>query len=532
MTKFRATYNDGFTWQSRDGIFVKGYAFDADQNYYEGNSLIDHFKKAESIGELKELTNSLNGLFCAMGDLSWGKFALSDKCRTFPLFFTRVNNEITISDNPNNLIEQNKIRKDSVSSYLATGYVIGNKTLFDGVVPIPCSSILTIIENQPSTIEYYTFSTQEVDHNSFEGAAKQLHSVLEAAMTRMAKSIENRNRPLAVPLSGGYDSRFILTWLVNHGHKNITAFSYGKENNNDLRTAEKVAKVLGVRWIPIVYSNEMIDGFNNEPNFLPFCHYISAATSMPILQDYFAVREIVKRGLLSSDAIIIPGHSGDFIAGSHISPHAGGISSTCEIVDEIYKHHFNIIPLPKQQEHYEKQRLREDTIRKHEIPFTIIEAFNFRERQAKFIINASRAYSYFGFEFRLPLWDSELVDLFKSQPFNYRIKKKLYNEVLLTHYFKPMQLSFAEDFNIDNTNGLLFKTRKLVKRIIPYWLLKLKPMPDNLNYTFITKTLLNSPSMHKPADLGRSINAGITYWYYQVLLQLTNEKRQNDESNH
>jgi len=522
MTQFRATYNDGFKWQSCDGIFVKGYAFDPDQNYYEGKSLINLFKSAESLGELKELTNSLNGLFCAMGDLAWGMFALSDKCRSFPLFFSEINGNITISDNPNTLIINNIIREESVPSYLATGYVIGNKTLFEGVVPIPSSSILTIVENQPYILEYYTFSTQDLDHAAFDSAAKQLHHTLEGAMGRLLKSIGDR--PIAVPLSGGYDSRFILTWLVSHGHKNITAFSYGKENNDDLNTAEKVAKVLGVRWIPIVYTNKMIDGFNNEPDFLPFCHYIAGATSMPILQDYFAAREIVKRGLLSPDTVIIPGHSGDFIAGSHIAPHAIEICSTGEIVDEIYKHHYNIIPLPKQQELHEKQLLREGANGKREIPFTIIEDFNFKERQTKFIINASRAYSYFGFEFRLPLWDSELVGLFKRQPFDYRIKKKLYNEVILSHYFKPMQLIFVEDYKTEKAYGNLTKIKKSVKRMLPYWLLKLKSMPDNLNYKFITKILLSSPEMRRPSNLGRSTNAGITYWYYQVLLLPTNKK--------
>ncbi len=523
MAIFQANNNDGFKWHCYGNVFVKGYAFDKSQNYFEGEHLAHLFENTNSAETLKSLTASLNGLFCAMGELPWGEFALVDKCRTFPLFYANTGNKTVISDNPYSIKETNVIREDSIASYMSTGYVTGNRTLFEEIFPVPPFSILIISKNKQSIFEYYTYATPTLIDVPFDVATNQLHCILDQAMARMVNTLNNR--PVAIPLSGGYDSRFILTWLVTHDYKNVVAFSYGKEGNPDAKVAEKVARQLGVKWIPVFYSKALIDGFTSDPNFLPFCHYMSAATSMPFMQDYFAIKELVRRDLLLPGTIIIPGHSGDFIAGSHICPSVNSNWSSSEVVNEIFNHHNTTNPITKKQIVEEKKLIRQLIDQIEGLPFTLIENYNFKERQAKFIINSTRAYSYFGLEYRLPLWDSDLLAFFKKTPLDFRLNKKLYDKVLQQHYFTPMNVNFVNQEMQQVKESNFDKTKRWLKRLLPVWILKIKPMPDYLNYGLITRRLYKESNMPKPTNLGRSRNAGITYWYLHTLIEIfTNRK--------
>ena len=63
------------------------------------------------------------------------------------------------------------------------------------------------------------------------------------------------NKFIVIPLSAGYDSRFILSGLINKGYKNIITFSYGKKENRELNTARKIAEYLKVPWHYIEFTN-------------------------------------------------------------------------------------------------------------------------------------------------------------------------------------------------------------------------------------------------------------------------------------
>jgi asparagine synthase (glutamine-hydrolysing) len=45
-----------------------------------------------------------------------------------------------------------------------------------------------------------------------------------------------------------------------------------------------------------------------------------------------------------------------------------------------------------------------------------LESWNWQERQAKFIANAVRVYEFWGYEWRLPFWDAEVVDFWAAVP--------------------------------------------------------------------------------------------------------------------
>jgi asparagine synthase (glutamine-hydrolysing) len=76
----------------------------------------------------------------------------------------------------------------------------------------------------------------------------------------------------------------------------------------------------------------------------------------------------------------------------------------------------------------------------------------FNERQAKFIINSVRAYEFFGYEWRMPFWDTELINFFLKVPMKYRINQDLYKKYARDRLFSG-ELSVLK--KIDCTTDML-----------------------------------------------------------------------------
>ena len=56
------------------------------------------------------------------------------------------------------------------------------------------------------------------------------------------------NKKAVILLSGGLDSRLVLSKIKELGYENIFVFSYGVKNNHDAMTAKKMCKKLNIPW--------------------------------------------------------------------------------------------------------------------------------------------------------------------------------------------------------------------------------------------------------------------------------------------
>ena len=67
---------------------------------------------------------------------------------------------------------------------------------------------------------------------------------LDLVLNNIFKKIINKykNSRIVIPLSGGLDSRLVLSKLVQHNHKKILAISYGPKDSPEVITAKKLAK--------------------------------------------------------------------------------------------------------------------------------------------------------------------------------------------------------------------------------------------------------------------------------------------------
>src|SRR5690606_29944770 len=146
-------------------------------------------------------------------------------------------------------------------------------------------------------------------------------------------------------------SRLIAMLLHERKHKNVVAFSYGRPGNANAKVSQDVAAALGIEWHFIEYNAAIWCKHWNGGDADRFRDRSSNLVSLPHPQDWPAVRELLERGAIERSAIVVPGHSGDFLGGSHTPEEffARKNFSARDLTGAIAKRHYQNVPTSRSE---------------------------------------------------------------------------------------------------------------------------------------------------------------------------------------
>jgi len=515
--------NKGFTWHSKGGISVKGFLFDNQDNFFPGKEIIEYFSSIDSFSDFEERVNYANGAFSVIIHFEEEIFVATDIIRTFPLFYARHQGKWILSDDAGYLSEltgNHEINPLAKVEFLAAGYVTGNETLLQGIRQVQAGEIIRFKEDDLNNRFYYSYRTHKAREDEYEDLKSEGLKTIQEAFARFIVSLDNKT--VVLPLSGGYDSRLIAAKLKHFGYKDVVCFTYGRKSSPEIEISEKVAKQLGYKWIFVEYTEELIEGYLEDEHFRQYYPYASQYVSMFYMQEYFAVRYLKENKLIPDDSVFVPGHSGDFLAGSQLNKHSNlrMEESLSQIAERIYsiKYCFNKPNpdnKPKILDRIEKS-LQEKFIKDSDLAYTIHEDWDFKEKLAKFNFNSATTYAAFGYEYRFPFWDRYLVDFFKRLPLHAKINKYLYDDILCNDIFENLGLNFDEELTLTDNALRFFKIKKQIKQILPEAINRIFITKDDpLFYREITEMMQADAEKEgeKISIHGNSYNSVILQWY-------------------
>ncbi len=181
-------------------------------------------------------------------------------------------------------------------------------------------------------------------------------------------------------------------------------------------------------------------------------NFSDGLSSLPFMQEFNPISKLHSMGGLSDDTVLINGQSGDFITGGHIPKiliQPGADVHT--LLDCITSKHYSLwknLKTPERLKRVEEKIIKllgvsVDAKLTPEELSSLYERWECEERQAKWVINGQRVYDFFGYDWQLPLWDTELVNFFQKVPIHLKTDQKLYRLWLKRWNYKNL----FDDFN-------------------------------------------------------------------------------------
>ena len=519
MPKIVLNHQKGYAWYSADGISVKGFLLSAEGVMLQGQALADYFSDCRTQPELLAKLRVANGMYTIVIQQDGKLLAAVDRMRTFPLFYTKRTDGWHISDDVDALFENDEakvVNPEAAAIFGATGFTIGAETLLDGVSQIQPGELIEFQEDKIKSDFHFQFAENEITI-SYDEAKQQLKEILGRVGERLVTCLGGR--PVAVPLSGGLDSRLIVYLLHQQNYRNVICFTYGKKQKNDeLSRSQRVAEHFQYEWKFIDY--QLIDKKDiiADSQFQSYYRYASQYSSKFYFSEYYAAQQL--KEVLPPDAVIIPGHSGDTVAGSHLRPYMLRYKNERQVVKGLIYNHFNLIELDCKERKMFSRRLCQQF---HAAEYSSLnlaqkmKSWILRERHGKYIINSCKMWEFMGYACLFPLWDKELVDFFARLPISFRMNKKLYEDVLW-ELFGAAGILYSEDKKTHLPDGLTENMKLYVKRNFPF----LQPSKDIFahdifDFQHLTIKMREDIAHGKRQRKLRNFNAIMNEWYLRQL---------------
>lgn len=489
-------------WLSNDGIYVKGYCH-TNSKVIDGDSLLKYFS-VDTTKDLEQRLKDANGIFAVIINTPQLKAAAIDGTRLYPLHYTLSNGELTITDQPDNILcQENTLNEQGIQDYLTSSFTLAGETLINEISQIKPFHYITYNNKTLQEREYKNFLFKKSDEQSL--SEEQLAQTIRQAFTRVMESI--RGRQVVVPLSGGYDSRLIATLLYQTGYKNVICYTLGDAESDECTTAIKVCKQFGYKIYQINSTTSQFTNFTQTAEYEQYYRFIGGLSNFTWLFEVPAILTLKREGVLEPNAVFMPGHSGDFLAGSQMYKSLLSDNSSIDayisaIMNERFIYGYN----PNTQKKVKECLLT--TINEGYTPMSSFHWFMMQNLLSGSVNNAARVYEFFGYDVRLLYWDIPLMQSMLSLPFSDLYKCNLYRKCLEHHFFKPANV----DYEASITPESILKRQKIKNRLrkfIPQRLLKFKP--DGVGEWALAKPLMDE----NPNIQAHTVNQFLLKWYLQ-----------------
>jgi asparagine synthase (glutamine-hydrolysing) len=424
------------SWSQVGNGYAKGCAFYNDE-LVTSYRLAKMFDMRIGFAEFVSLLSQLNGFFDGIRTGERSVFLAVDHVRSLPLFHAVLDNRIFVSDDAYWVREQlHEERADerSIAEFLLTLSVSGSDTLSPSVKQVQAGEAVALTVTpegvQKESDRYYEFYCVPPNEHAFEQLVLRADACLMAAFKRLASYAGGST--IVVPVGGGLDSRLVVIMLKRIGYERIVSFTYGRPGNRESMISSKVASRLRIPWHFIPYSNQDWHRWYQTNERIEYAKFANGLSSTPHLQDWPAVWELKRRGLIPDDSIFAPGHRA---APSDVTEPVEWLKmktvSADELADRISEAYCTL-----------QDWSRQSTSIHHELPLKIRntmhppsalspeQAIGYFERWAwestwvKFLVNSVRVYEYWGYRWWLPLWDKEFVQFWRALPLHFLLRRR------------------------------------------------------------------------------------------------------------
>ncbi|MFP9192406.1 asparagine synthase-related protein [Natronosalvus vescus] len=483
-----ALHHEG--WVRFGGVAVRGRAFEGD-SLLEAPAIAARFARVlesgtvpSSLEAVADCAAGLEGFFAAIVDLDGADrtYLVADGARSIPLYYDGGGE--VVSDRGRAVRESVDAPRDPITEreFLLTRYVTGPETIWRGVFAVQPGEVVELASDDGAGDRDGRRSVTRRSYREYWPAANEAHlgsctdddlSPLEAGLETALERLEAvaGDRPVVLPLSGGFDSRLLAAALVERGRE-VIAFTFGRSGHPDVEVSREVAAELGIRWEFYPYSRERWREWYHGEAGRRYRGWAFGGDALPFLAEWPAVRGLLEAGRLPEDALYCPGHTvatpserlprfvgeepsdtevgevgcGPAVDADDADSTVPQIEPTVEALTEyILERHYALWEWEDAgfrraaRERIRRGLLGDRDANKISSPETAAAAYErweWRGRMSTFTNGDLRVYEDAGLEWWLPLWDPAYVRAWESIPLADRRGKRLHADLATAIYWR------------------------------------------------------------------------------------------------
>ncbi len=409
-----------------------------------------------------EILKAADGCFALALETDTHILAAVDKIRSRPLFYALDHGSLLLSPDAHELRAQlgnPPLDESALAEFLLAGYTCCGDTLCAPIKQLEAGQHL-IWDKLSQTLalgDHFVYRQQYEPHQDPLEALDQTHLRVFERLTAAAAG-----RTLVVPLSGGLDSRLIAVMLKRLGYPKVICYTFGNSLQDECVTSRKVAKFLNLPWLIVEQNRRMWYQAYHSEEMRRYFRFGTNLSSLPHVHDWLAVKTLLEREQIPSDAILVPGHSGGFSQGADLPGLFADRDELTrrELLDLILREHYDLWLCANDQRHkLFGARVSEclqlpETIQTP-IAASLFDLWDWRQRQSKLYVNSLRIYDFFGLDWQLPLWDRDYLDFWTRVPLELRLDRALMNQY--ARKFQTVPLPAYNDYPLSKRLHLRYQ---------------------------------------------------------------------------
>jgi len=458
-------------WYEKAETKVSGSAFFEDTSEHLGaKQICRELQNCRSVSEIQEFDDQISGFYSFIHRIESKVVASVDHIRSIPLYYSTSGD--VIADNVREIIgDIDPTNFDPVleAEYLLTGYVTGKETLSPTVHTIEAGGML-IIDNDASislkqSVEYYPKKVCE--NNDTIEAEKNLKQAIVQAVDRLCTVAGGR--PICVLLSGGYDSKLVLSELVRQEYDSVVAISFGKPDFYDVTESQKIAERLNIDRKYVEYTEDTWSEWFQSERREEYCKRRHNMDFFPTHWAGPALSELDDRDELPDDAVFASGQTIGSI-GEHM-PSQNEVQTYDELIDYILDNHYTLWDRDSKLTNQMRDRIDQNCsplksnidVNSASDLIRIYEHWEWKERQSKWMSQDGSLYSYMGYDWWFPLFDKEVMEAWAELPVSSRKEKAALISVSDETFTNISNTTHRTGKSTDSGADLVGKIKQIVK---------------------------------------------------------------------
>lgn len=514
MIKFFS--NSGYKWMQDDAVSFRGYYQYqvGDPKVYRDEEAIDDLKKIKDYNELKSFLQKTEGMFAIVICRGDSVLFAVDRARSMPLYFSE--DGCFISDNADFIreslhLKKEDVDKDKLIELAANYYLFGHDTVYSQIKQLDLGEVAEIVAGKVK-YERYFYHLNNIVEQPVEEIKKKLTETAYHTFERIKLVIGDR--PVVLSMSGGYDSRFVGCMLKNVGIKDVSCYTYGKADSFEVKQSKKNAEALGFRWKCVEMADDWVSQQVDETAQRYFDYY-KGNDFTAYMQNFPAVRKLHEEGWFKPNSVFLTGLCGDMPSGEYVHERNRKKPHNQEtVVEQLFSDAFTRYEV---EEGLKVKWMKNITDQIKTLPIEIKDFQSWQSAvdcvytgmcHAHWYMHMNRPHDFFGYEWLMPLWDTEYLKMWYSVPVDFRVEQCLYEDWLMNEICAPYGLGQKKSYGGYSMNKWKRQLQYAVGGCLNYLLLNIgvpfKRKQDYNNFAPLELQLFKNIKSKKLVNYRRS----------------------------